>query len=232
MFLLRDLWDGAGWGVLDVRGRPKSAYDAMARACAPRAVLLTDEGLNGLHAHLMNDVADPFDGTLRVRAFGLDGNMIASAEETVAIPANSAVVRSIDEMLGSFRDLNYVYRFGPRAYDVVAVQLLDGDGTASEVHHLPGGHQRPTEPDLGLRACGRPVDDIIELRIETDRFAQFVSIDIPFHIAEENWFHLAPGDARTVTARRNGDGEASWGEVRALNMAEGRAIRFTEDFAR
>ena len=44
VWFLRDLWAGAGWGVIDVHGRPKSAYWALRRAFAPRALFLTDRG--------------------------------------------------------------------------------------------------------------------------------------------------------------------------------------------
>ncbi len=231
VLLLRDLWAGAGWGILDHTGLPKSAYDAMARACAPTAVLLTDEGLNGLAAHLVHDRPTPFEGTLRVRLFGPDAAVLASEEVDVAIAPHGACVRSIDEILGGFRDLTYAYRFGPPAYDVVAVQLLDASGVVSEAHHLPGGHRRAAVPDLGLQATGRAVGGVVEVHVESARFAHFVSLDIPGYVVDANWFHLAPGDGRTVIARPAAGARVLSGEVRALNSLGSRSIRVAKEAA-
>jgi beta-mannosidase len=231
VFFLRDPWPGAGWGILDNDGLPKSAYAAVARACAPTAVLLTDEGLNGLAAHIVNDRPTAFNGSLHVRLFGTDGSLMDAAKADVELPGNASTVRSIDELLGAFRDLTFAYRFGPPAYDLVAVQLADNSGVVSEAHYLPSGHARPLEPDLGLRATGRVVDGAVEVHVETDRFAQFVSVDVRDHVPDVDWFHLAPGDARTVVLHRRPGARdrAPSGEVRALNLSGGRSVRFAKD---
>jgi beta-mannosidase len=231
VFFLRDPWNGAGWGILDHDGLPKSAYAAVARACAPTAVLLTDDGLNGLSAHIVNDRPTRFAGSLHVRLFGADGTLMDAAKEDVDLPAHASSVRSIDDLLGGFRDLTFAYRFGPPSYDVVAVQLADNSGLVSEAHYLPSGHARPLETDIGLRATGRVVDDTVEVHVEADRFAQFVSIDVRDHVPEVDWFHLAPGDARTVALRRRPGARdrAPSGEVRALNLAGGRSVKFAKD---
>ena len=57
VWFLRDLWPGAGWGVLDAHGRPKAAYYYLRRALQPVAVFFTDEGLNGLSFHAVNETA-------------------------------------------------------------------------------------------------------------------------------------------------------------------------------
>ena len=53
-----DLVPGAGWGVVDDRGRPKAAYHHLRRALAPVAVWMTDEGLGGVDVHVANDRAE------------------------------------------------------------------------------------------------------------------------------------------------------------------------------
>jgi beta-mannosidase len=66
VWFLKDLWPGAGWGILDSRGLPKACFYYLRRAWQPRAVLLTDEGLNGIHLHVVNDTDRPLSATLEL----------------------------------------------------------------------------------------------------------------------------------------------------------------------
>ena len=65
VWFLRDLWPGAGWGVVDALGTPKAAWHYLRRALAPVALHLSDEGGNGLAVHAVNDRGDPVDGRAR-----------------------------------------------------------------------------------------------------------------------------------------------------------------------
>ena len=57
VWFARDFVPGAGWGVIDSTGRPKAAYWYLKRALAPVALIASDEGLNGLWLHAVNDGA-------------------------------------------------------------------------------------------------------------------------------------------------------------------------------
>ncbi|WP_037203450.1 hypothetical protein [Rhodococcus opacus] len=48
MLALRDLEPGARWGLLDSDGRPKAPWLVMRRMSLPVAVLLAEDGLDGL----------------------------------------------------------------------------------------------------------------------------------------------------------------------------------------
>ena len=63
---LNDSVPGAGWGAVDVHGRPKAAYWYLRRALAPVAVWMTDEGTNGVAVHVANDTRLAVEATSRV----------------------------------------------------------------------------------------------------------------------------------------------------------------------
>jgi beta-mannosidase len=92
----------------------------------------------------------------------------------------------------------------------------------STAFHLPGGLARPPEVDLGLRATARREDDgPWLLTVSTDRFAQWVRIDVPGFRPTDSWFHLAPGESRRVvlnTESRLPDSRPPRGQVAALNL--------------
>ena len=72
----RDLRPGAGWGLMDARGRVKAPWYVLRRVLAPVALLVTDEGLNGLRLHVMNDLPEELVGEVAVE-------LVADGERTV-----------------------------------------------------------------------------------------------------------------------------------------------------
>jgi beta-mannosidase len=240
LIALRDLMPGPGWGIIDALGRPKAPWFALRRVLAPLAVLVTDEGVNGLRLHLVNDTAAPFAGSVRVSLFQRGEMRSEVGEQAVLIPPRGAVEVEATSLFDGFRDLSYAYRFGPLAYDVVAAELVaasagvDRDGqeaeapVASEVVWLPGGCGRPREADLGLTATVQPgPEGTWDLHLATRRFAQSVAIDAPGWRPQDSWFHLVPGGRRIVRLHPENSGKARpseevarrpSGEVRALNL--------------
>jgi beta-mannosidase len=222
VFYLQDSLPGAGMGVLDAVGRPKSAWYALKRVLAPVAVTVSDEGLNGLIAHLHNDTAAAVHARLRIELF-VDGELLVdSAERALTLPPRSSTEAHVDGMFQGFRDLSWSHRFGPLAYDVIAVRLLATDGTTlSETTHLPGGALRPVERDVGLgaRVTMLSADDAI-VELSARRFAQCVDVEVPGWRAEDSWFDLAPG-SKAVRLHRVEVGAPLVGSVHVLN---GRSI--------
>jgi beta-mannosidase len=97
---LRDLQAGAGWGVLDYRGRPKVAYHHLRRALAPLAVWSTDEGLSGIAVHVANDRPSALTARLRVAwayRFGPPG------QDVVVCSLERAVSENREPLSQSFR---------------------------------------------------------------------------------------------------------------------------------
>ncbi len=221
VWFFRDLVPGAGWGIVDALGRPKSIYHALKRAFRPLALILTDEGVNGLHLHVVNDFPEPIEAMLSF-AFLRDGQLpVAKGERLVTVPARGGLSLTATDLLGAFFDTSYAYRFGPAGHDVSLARLAAEDGTllAEATHWLPG--RRSERHALGLDARLDRDGDGWFLTLAAARMAAHVTIDDDHYRAVDNGFDLAPGSARII---RLVPFDSSWaeppeGEVTAINGA-------------
>ncbi len=224
----KDLSDGAGWGVLDARGRPKAPYYALRRAWAPVAAWLTDEGLDGVVLHVANDRATPFRGTAAIALLRADGATLEAATVPVEVPRRGERTYGVEAAFGRFVDSSYAYRFGPPAHVVVRATLAAAgeEEPFTQAVHLPLGLGHAPELDLGLEATARPCDDgAYEVRVHTKRLALFVAAEAEDHVASDAYFHLAPGTSWRFALRPIGRPGPLRARIRALNAAAPRAIR-------
>ena len=220
IWFLRDLWPGAGWGVIDSLGRPKAAYYALKRTLQPIALGLTDEGGNGLYAHLTNEREQSFAAHLQVNAYRAGGVSVGQGSIPVAVGAHDEHSVPLASCFDWFTDLNWAYRFGPPVAQVVMASLVAPDGQVlSRAWHFPQGLSLPRESDVGLSAwasCDEQGNWI--LVVSTRSFAQYVQLDLKGYIPDDAYFHLAPGDTRKVILKAEpGVRCAVSGSVSALN---------------
>ena len=219
VWFLRDLWPGAGWGMVDARGGPKSAYWYLRRALAPLAAHLSDEGNSGVHVHLTNDHAEPVDGELELSLFRAGEIAVGSAKSSVTIAARATLSQPVAAAFAGFMDLSYAYRFGPPPCDLVVATLRVAGAVAAQAFHFPTGLPAGRELDVGLVATARPASDgRFELTMRTRRFAQSVVVEAEGFAAGDAWFHLPPGGERTLTLVPIGAPRPLKGSVRALNV--------------
>jgi beta-mannosidase len=201
VWFLRDLWPGAGWGVVDSTGLPKAAWYYLKRAMAPLALFITDEGLNGLALHAVNDRAQPLAARLSLSLYRQGGQRVAQAAQDIRVPPRGSLELRAAALLDGFLDVNYAYRFGPPGHELVHAQLLDA-ATGSELagdFFFPLGHAFAVQPALGLEGELTALDDgSYRLAVGTAQFAQAVSIEAPGWRPEHNYFHLAPGARREL----------------------------------
>jgi beta-mannosidase len=223
VWFYQDLWLGAGWGVLDAAGRPKAAYYALKRAMAPIAVAITDEGANGVHIHLANDRNSALDGELTVSLLRGTATIVASVTTPVRVAAHDTMTLIADTLFGQFHDTAYAYRFGPPGHDVVVARLCDRDGRVlSEVFHFPLGLPAGRASELRLTAAAtRIADDIVDVELRSQDFAQSVALDGGDYLFEDNYFHMAPGSTRVVRARARRTAARFDGFVQPLNAHDG-----------
>jgi len=222
VWLLQDLQPGAGWGVIASDGEPKSAWHGLARAFRPVQLALTDEGVNGLALHVLNERPEPLAATVELTCWRAGEVAVVQAKREVTLAPRSAMSLSAFELIGRFFDIAYAYRFGPPGHDVTSAVLRDAASgeVLAEAFHFPlgRGHERH---HCGLSAQLEREGDDWWLVLSTQRFAQSVEIVDPAWRPERSWFHLAPGEPRRIRLRqRPGGGIAPAGEVRAVNAID------------
>jgi beta-mannosidase len=218
---LQDLRPGAGWGVIDALGAPKSAWHGLAQVLRPVAALITDEGLDGLDVHLINETAKAIDARLELVCLRDGATKVASASRDVTLAARSTARVQASDLLGQFFDFTYAYRFGPRAHDATVITLRDKvSGTVlSEAFHFPE-RACTQRHELGLEVrVEQTSNENWELVVSAKRLARWVHIVDPHYRATLDWFHLAPGRERRIAlvGRQRNTSHPPEGEVRALN---------------
>ncbi|MFL5579965.1 MAG: glycoside hydrolase family 2 protein [Gemmatimonadaceae bacterium] len=225
----RDLWPGAGWGITAADGTPKSPYWYLKRAWTPIAVRLTDEGLDGLAIHVINETPAPLDATVEIEML-LEGRRAAGpAHAPVRLGARAAVTLAADAIIGHFTDATHVYRFGPAKQDVVAVRLRDAASGAvlGEDFHFPVGHDLPRLVGASIVATARwDHAGTVLATISSDHFLQAVAVECDGFAPSDNHFHLAPGREKPIVLtpvdRRRRACEAYF---QPLNMRSGVSAR-------
>ena len=207
VWFLRDLGEGAGWGVIDALNAAKPAYWGLARASKPVTVVLTDENLNGLKITLINETAAPRAVMLTLTCLRDGETVVMTASVPLVLDPRQTLALAAVTLWGGFFDTTYAFRFGEPSHDVTIARLTDIDTGAwiADAFHFPlgRGHARH---DLGL--AGTMVEDTgatWTLDVTTRRFAQSIRIVHGDSELSDNWFHLAPGLPRQIVVKASGD---------------------------
>jgi beta-mannosidase len=222
--MLKDFVAGAGWGVIDSTGAPKTAWHALRRAFRPVQVALTDEGLDGLAIHLINDTAAPIHARLSLLCLRDHAVPVIRRQRELELAPRSGQTLSSAELIGSFIDITYAYHFGPAPLDATIVTLDDAatGRRLSEALHFPLGPQTPVFADPGLAAELVRDPTGWSLRLIATRLASCVLIEDQHYRAADEGFALLPGEQRDVPliALDRADAMPS-GKVFASARAEG-----------
>lgn len=231
VWLNRDFVQGAGWGVIDAAGRPKAAYWYLKRAWAPRSIHLTDEGLNGLAIHVVNEGAEPLAATVELDMLRPDGLAADCARHGVLVPARGTLTLNAEAMLGYFADSTAAYRFGPPRHEAIVARLVDREGrTLAEDFHFPEGMDIPMRR-ADVRAEARWTEGgVVVASIVSDAFLQSASIACEGFAPDDNHFHLAPGREKRVVFRPLAAGVARFAaHLEALNLVAPVALSASRD---
>jgi beta-mannosidase len=220
VWFLRDLWRGAGWGIVDADGQPKSGYHYLRRALQPIAVHFSDEGNNGLDVQLHNERPEPLEVRLELSLFRGDVALAGHARD-LSMPARSRRSMPAAELLEGFVDLSYAFRFGPPACDLAVARLWRGDERLAEAFHLPLGLAGLGQHDLGFEASAEPLaDGDATLTLTTRSHAHAVAIEVPGYWPADDFVHLAPGDRRCIHLHRTPAAKRLSGTAWACNARD------------
>ncbi len=223
----RDVVPGAGWGLLDRDGRPKTAFHHLRRALAPIAVWMTDEGLGGIAVHVANDRPEPLSARLRIALYR-DGEIpVGGIDVPIELPGHGSAERNIETLLGRFVDASWAYRFGPPAQDLVVASLetLDGDPAQPLSHAVRFPVGRPssieTASALGLEAdVVGEVEESMTVEIRARKLVYGVRFEAPGWVPEDDAFSIEPGHARRIRLRPTEVGTPfRGGRLTAINLA-------------
>ena len=160
VFMLQDLMPGLGWGVIDSFGVPKSAWFGLKRTLQSIALLLINEGVNGLEAHCINETPAPINVLFNISCLRAGKTPVINGQHRMQLAPNTTHRVAVTDVFGMFFDTTYTYQFGPPDHDVVIGRLIDEDSEkmVGEAFYFPHGRaQGLHEATVNL--------DLIQLRI-------------------------------------------------------------------
>ncbi|MBB4094892.1 beta-mannosidase [Ochrobactrum pecoris] len=214
LWMFQDVLPGAGWGMIDATGEPKASWYGLKRAFRPQQLALTDEGINGLAIHILNEQVESADLSLELACLRAGSQPVVSGRQDLSIAGRSAITIPATDLFGAFFDVTYAYRFGPAAHDVTVARLKRNDITIAEAFHFPLGRTKAFH-DAAVEAALVEENGNWFLDLKTPVLAQSVGIDAGDWRAAENWFHLAPNETKRVALiPRHETLEKPTGEIR------------------
>jgi beta-mannosidase len=209
VWFFKDLWPSSGWGVLDCRGEPKSAWYALRRAFRPVQLVITDEGVNGMMLHLVNETVEAIEAVVTLECLKDGQTSVMRAERALTLAARSTIAMPDVEFWGAFFDTAYAYRFGPPSHDVTVATLATPAGELiAEAFHFPLG-RAPLPPPEALAVALEREGETWQLRLRAFSFAQSVRIEDKAFRPGDDWFHLAPGRDKLVRLTSRPDAKAT-----------------------
>ena len=227
---LRDLRAGSGWGLWDHLGNFKPVWHALRERLQPVQLLLTDEGLDGLDLHVINESTELLQTELVLTSLRDGERVVAEGSIALELPPGYAGTVQSSAVLGRFFDITYAYRFGPPSHDVTIAVLRDQRTGAvlSQAVHTP--RRNLQRADLGLQAQTELCDGVLWMTVSTRRFAQYVHFSSTTHALEADWFHLAPGASRRlrlipIPGHADVDPALAGGALSALNAQSSSWVR-------
>jgi beta-mannosidase len=221
VWFYKDLWPGAGWGIVDSTGLPKAAYYYLKRNWHSCQLTVTNEGLNGLDLHLTNETAAPCGGFLEIVLLKEPDTVVARQHINVRVERRSQQKVGVDEVLGRFFDVTYAYRFGAPQHDIVVATWFDESrDVVGEAFHFVRRMTDCRTTTQAVSASAERIDDgRFQMTLSSDQFLHTVRLEAEGFLPDDNYFHLLPQRQKKVTFRSLNELPTTFrATVQALNL--------------
>ena len=199
------------------------------RAWAGQTIFFTDEGLDGLDIHIVNEYPEPLDARVEIEMFQAGRMPAGAAQTSIRIPGRGAITLSGDALLGYFSDSTAAYRFGPPKHDVITVRLRrsDNGNLLSEDFHFPTGLDLVLQQTAAIKTDATwRADGTVLVTLSCDVFLQAVSVSCKNFVPDDNYFHLAPNQQKNIVfSMRDQDSTTFKAHFEVLNMVETITVR-------
>jgi beta-mannosidase len=220
----KDLHPGAGWGLLDVDGRPKAPLEALTRIWSPIAARLSSAGLAGMRIDIYNDGPGALAGTLELVATNAFGARVVEATTAISVGAHSSATLHDSDITGRFTDLSHAHGFAEPVADAVQVTVLIDDVVAARDVYVIRPRTEQVLVDLTANAVFAEGGWHVDLTSRTT--LRYVQIDVAGWRPTDNFFHLAGGlPYRVSLAALNDSSSPPRGSVTSIDALTG--TRFT-----
>ena len=197
---LNDCWPVQSWAVIDSEGEPRAAYFSAKKFYAPVLLSLVRDGETAT-AHLVSDLLSPLSGSLTWTLATLDGEVLATETQAVGIAANAAAAVASFSLAAATGREREVYLYAQWTAD-------DGSVTSDNLLLLAEPKDLKTaNPALSLQV-GEDNGGFV-LTVTAQKFAPYLwlrrSDNGPLAQISDNFFHLRPGETRTLTLPKSAD---------------------------
>jgi beta-mannosidase len=191
---LNDCWPVASWSSIDYFGRWKALHYAARRFYAPLLLSVEDNGKR-MDVHLTSDRTQAWSGRLSWRLEALDGFVLESGVQVVAVnPLSDVLLVSLD-FKAQITDEN-------QRRTVFVCELWQGEEYLSGCvsTFVPSKHLELADPGLQVEATAK--DGRLTITLRAQSLARFVElklegVDVVF---SDNYFDLSPNQAVSVSA--------------------------------
>jgi len=223
VWFLKDLWPGAGWGLVDSNGYPKACYYYLKRCWQSINLSITNESLNGIDIHINNESITELSGDLELMLLNNESTVIAHEKMSIHLDAAANKTFNSDQILSNFNDITYSYRFGPAKHSIVAAVLKTKTGEVIDnAFYFPNSEVPVTNQKSLLKVSSVQMDDdVYQVNLSCNCFLYGVNIDANGYTSTDNFFHLLPNSEKIVYLKRsNNNNKRFKGYVSAINLSE------------